>query len=94
MNDAPEFYVYRADTYCSRCIRGKLIGSSAEPNYPEVIEPDALLTLAAEWRGIDRDDERSFDSDDFPKGPYVARSDESPTLCGRCGAVCRQSPYV
>lgn len=46
---------------------------------------EACLGVIAERRGIDRKDERSYDSGDFPK--VIFASEEFPDYCPRC-ALC------
>ncbi len=69
-------YVYHADLYCGECI-GKLLGDSSGS------EAEAFLDRIAAERGIDRDDEQSFDSDDFPKVVFAGQIDDE--ICGCCG---------
>lgn len=83
-------YTYSADTYHPDCVLDALRGR-------ERLLLDALPTLAAgapsvEDRldavaaaiGFDRYDERSFDSDDFPKVVFASQV-ESDEACGGCG---------
>lgn len=70
-------YTYNADIYCPACILQAM----------GVLQPNgttewALDSLALD-RGIDRYDERTFDSGDFPK--VVFASDLEGELCGMCG---------
>lgn len=71
-------YIYKADIYCPGCILGELgagvYGGTTEQS----------LSRLADERGIDRFDEYSFDSDEFPK--VVFRSQiEDEERCGACG---------
>lgn len=82
-------YTYKADTYCVRCIAGKVV--SKVITLYEAAESEKFLDTVAEARGIDRYDERSFDSDDFPK--VVFRDQLEPDeegeseRCGGCSGV-------
>ena len=74
-----DFYVYAADIYCEACgasIRAQL--DQAKQDYPETM-----------GRAIPDDpaDESSYDSDDYPKGPYPSDQNESdtPQHCGDWG---------
>jgi hypothetical protein len=60
-------YTYAADTYCHDCI-------------VDVIGP---LDERAEALGIDTDDERSYDSDDFPKVVFASQVEDA-EYCGSC----------
>lgn len=60
-------YTYRAENYTPTALIELLIADgSLTAEAREIREEDALTALAAQ-RGIDRMDEWSFDSDDFPK---------------------------
>lgn len=65
-------YIYKADIYCKKCGEDIREDLKAEGKVP------ALMNL---------NDEFSFDSDDFPKGPYEANHDAAdyPQHCGNCG---------
>ena len=83
-------YTFRADIYCPECIVGALptgdgeafdgwalaggVRKSAEDNLSEV---------AAAF-GINRDNESSFDSGDFPKVIFASMTEDAGT-CGSCG---------
>lgn len=83
-------YTFNADTYCPGCILDQLPTSeggrfdgwadlSGQP-----VET-SLSELAAAF-SIDRDDECSFDSDEFPKVCLgQSLSDEGDDRCGSCG---------
>lgn len=69
-------YIYQADVYCDHC--GRDLCSEL------TIPGDAVLG----WRGgIAILDERSYDSDDYPKGPYPESQCETDHLefCAGCG---------
>jgi hypothetical protein len=67
---SPVGYIYRADNYCLDCIATVVAGRrGTRPGHCNCAE--CRLDRIAEQRGIDRYDERSFDSGDFPKAiPY------------------------
>ena len=101
-------YQYRADLFCERCI---LRQCSSVPEIEHALNQgvdldenerpyvDEVLSVIATFRDIDRDDERSFDSDEFPKVVFrdqarhgVAATDDregyDPTdRCGQCSCV-------
>lgn len=66
-----DVYIYQVDCYCRAC---------GEKTKEQLISSGAVDE-------IDIDDERSYDSDDFPKGPYGDGGGESdcPQHCGSCG---------
>jgi hypothetical protein len=82
-------YTYNADNYCERHV----FGAMGKRRLPGRTVEESLDTYAAQ-RGIDRQDERSFDSGDFPKVIFRdqahdgcnAANDYEPGQCGdRCG---------
>jgi hypothetical protein len=85
--DAVVGYSYRADQYCPECLNreitpaghNQVIGSSVEE----------MLDRLAEAAGIDRENEWSFDSGDFPKVilSYQVEGDPDTDRCGRCGEL-------
>ena len=77
-------YIYQADTYCDRC---------AYDIMRELQANGVLGTIRSKY-GDDAnlDDERTFDSDDYPKGPYSNNPEHKnftgyadyPVTCGGC----------
>jgi hypothetical protein len=60
-------YTYRAAEYCPTClIENMVTARELAPAARDMSEESALEQLAAA-SAIDYDDERSYDSDDFPK---------------------------
>lgn len=83
-------YTYRADFFCPACIieqlptgDGEAFDGWALADGVTMSTEDNLDEIAAAF-GIDRDDETSFDSDEFPKVVFadMAAGDEH---CGACG---------
>jgi len=83
-------YTYNADIYCPRCIieqlptgdGGAFEGWALAEGITMSTE-DNLSEIAAAF-GIDRDDEASFDSGDFPKVIFASMA-EGDEHCGACG---------
>lgn len=76
-----EAYMYQADLWCPTCIVETLTGES--PLYGMT---EKILDLLAMRCGINRADEGSFDSDDFPKVLLgQSLNDERRDHCGGCG---------
>jgi hypothetical protein len=75
-------YVYQADIWCRDCIVAGLSRNSfdgwALPNV------EARLDYIANARGVDRMDESSYDSDEFPKVIFEDSRQDGET-CGKCG---------
>ncbi len=73
-------YIYKADIYCPGCIPYIL---TANPVFQELPTEEILHRMALDF-GIDRLDENTFDSDEFPKvvfGDFLTKDDS----CARCG---------
>lgn len=83
-------YVYRADIYCPDCILEKLPTGPGEAfdgwadATGSMTAEQNLSELAAAF-GIDRDEETTFDSDDFPKVVFADQIDGD--SCGHCCEV-------
>lgn len=80
-------YTFDADIYCAGVCVIQALGYTAPS---DGMEPtiSAELDRIAEERGINREDEHSFDSGDFPK--VIFASEEFPdyaTHCGGCGGI-------
>jgi hypothetical protein len=86
-------YTYAADQYCPDHIT---VVMSLSHEAPPSIGTEFLLDAAAEARGINRQDEATFDSGDFPKVIFagsvhdVCRASEGyePGQCGDECATC------
>lgn len=91
-------YTYRADQFCPDCIVSQLPADVLAPAARDMATDDVLEQVAA-YVGIDRMDERSFDSDDFPKVIFrdsVATEDDEEAgvyvdTCGQCGRCLAES---
>jgi hypothetical protein len=83
-------YTFNADTYCPDCIvkvlpygEGEAFdGWKLSDGWEHLMTTEENLDEIAAAFGIDRQDERSFDSGDFPK--VVFYDDGEPEYCGRC----------
>lgn len=80
-------YTYNAETLCPRCVCGALnIGEPINRDgyaYRGVVE--AGLNELAARTGIDRQDERTFDSGDFPKVVFADQIEDEHEFCDSCG---------
>ncbi|MGZ4518835.1 MAG: hypothetical protein ACXVGB_00255 [Mycobacteriaceae bacterium] len=83
-------YVYRADIWCESCIIPAMTGPGdaydgwalAAGAQPEPIEQQ--LDIIADAFGIDRYDEWTFDTDDFPKVLFADHASEDGEWCASC----------
>ncbi len=62
-------YIYQADVWCPTC--AKEIAADIQQNYPQQVPADPT-------------DERSYDSDDYPKGPFFDEESDAPEHCSNC----------
>lgn len=74
-------YIYRADMYCSMCIVEQVTDGVVYD-----LNTAVALGALADQRGIDREDERSYDSGDFPKVVFADQIEDD-EYCGACGDV-------
>lgn len=74
-----DVYIYRADIYCEDC--GERL---CRERLPEIEFPRETNSRDTGFRP---DDETTYDSDYYPKGPYPGGGGESdsPVHCGDCG---------
>lgn len=87
-------YTYQADTYCPSCTASRVTanpGDAAHGVRPPLHrrtseQAEAVIASAARIKGIDRTDETSYDSGDFPK-VIVADQVEASERCGLCGTA-------
>jgi hypothetical protein len=76
-------YLYRADIYCPACIIEAMIARRDASPTARDMAVEAVLDQCAEAFAIDRHDEISFDSSEFPK--VVLRADVADgDRCGAC----------
>lgn len=82
-------YTFNADIYCPECVvemlptgEGEAYDGWALAHGVRMSTEDNLTELALAF-GIDRMEERTFDSDEFPKVIFACQV-EDPEYCGRC----------
>lgn len=76
-------YTYNAENLCPACVIETLIAQGeASPAARDMPTEDALEQIASA-NGIDRMDERSYDSGDFPKVIFSSQVEEGET-CSNC----------
>lgn len=78
-------YTYCADEYCEDCIVRVVEIKDECDVVTQLVGAEPVLDALAIERGIDREDEASFDSDDFPKVIGSWHGDMEGRCCGRCG---------
>lgn len=80
-------YTYCAGNYCPHCIH-KAMGNMMSP---AIEDCERVLDMIAKNDGIDRYDEASYDSSDFPKVIFADQANEAGEYggeretCGWCG---------
>lgn len=76
-------YTYRADRHCAACLIEAMIASGDAAPAARDMPAEDVLDQCAEAMAIDRRDETSFDSDEFPKPVFLDWIDPDDT-CGTC----------
>lgn len=97
-------YMFEADLYCETDLVARLIREGRLSVTAESMPTELALDQLAGVEGIDRENERSFDSDDFPKPVLreqcIPQDDESeleeeyPSMCGECGCVLAEADAI
>lgn len=78
-------YSYQADIHCPPCIVDIFRSQGRTKVAPTSIGVEAALNHAAQLEGVNREDERSFDSAEFPKVIFGSQVESSDERCGGCG---------
>lgn len=76
----PTEYIYDADTYCDDCAK----------KIKESMRLDGSVN-AMILNGADLDDETTYDSGEYPKGPYDSGESDSPNHCADCREFLKNS---
>lgn len=84
-------YTYAADNYCPDCMRTIAAYALAGPGEAAFMgrptdgdNTEEFLDRWAAREGVDREDEHSFDSGDFPKTITTQQLDDEDEHCGEC----------
>ena len=77
-------YTFRADLYCPGCTLRVLHGSPTGEPPIAAMSYEMHLDIVARLWGVDRYDETSYDSGEFPKVAFRDMT-TSGDRCGRCG---------
>lgn len=76
-------YTYRAETQCSACLTDAMIAAGDASPAARDMPTEDVLDQCAGASAIDRDDEASFDSDEFPKVVCLHQLSDGAT-CDAC----------
>lgn len=80
-------YTYQAETLCPRCVVAKTVKTKTLRDYilnEGAVEVERWLDSLATMNGVNRQDEYSFDSADFPKVVFCSQIEDGET-CHGCG---------
>jgi hypothetical protein len=81
-------YSFRADTYCPECTVLEVLKLRGIEGHGLSYYVEEALNLLARFEGIDREDELTFDSGDFPKVIFRDQvEDPCQVTCARCGIL-------
>jgi hypothetical protein len=78
-------YSYKAETLCQGCILDKVSKARELFNISEYIDTEGALNAAAAMQHVDREDEKSYDSGDFPKVVFASQVESDGERCDSCG---------
>jgi predicted DsbA family dithiol-disulfide isomerase len=77
-------YTFQADLLCPSCTVLRLVLEERAPETGE--DAETVLNILAAFEHVNREDERTFDSDDFPKVVFGSQIDAHlEEVCGDCG---------
>lgn len=79
-------YTYKADNYCPTCVIERMVRDGDASPAACDMRVETVLDQIADANGIDRYDEATFDSGDFPKVIVRTMRDGDP-ICGNCGEL-------
>jgi hypothetical protein len=77
-------YVWKGETLCKKCLKAKLLAENKIKPTRKHLE--TILDTSADSIGIDRQDEWSFDSWNFPKVIFKSDAEFWPAKCLACAA--------
>lgn len=77
-------YTYNAETYCVDCAHGLARRSNPDPAPVESMSTEVEMNDWARVVKVDRHDESSYDSHDFPKVIFACTTADD-DICGECG---------
>lgn len=76
-------YTFNTENYCTEDIREMFV-TSAGFTAPAFATTEDVLDSVATNMGIDRSDESSYDSSDFPKVIFASQIESDEEYCGNC----------
>jgi len=69
-------YTYNAEQWTPAGLIAQYVNEGGLATMRKAQSPEEVLDMLAAYEGIDRQDERSYDSDDFPKVIFSSDVDE------------------
>ena len=76
-------YIYRAELLCPTCTIATMVAVGVAAPAARDMSAEDVLDQCAGASAIDRDDETSYDSDEFPKVVHLDQL-AADDRCGRC----------
>lgn len=77
-------YTYQAQTLCPHCTM-QAVSAATNTCFASIAPAELFLDQMATTLGIDREDEHSFDSSDFPKVVFASQLDQLDHFPHDCG---------
>jgi len=82
-------YQYRAAEYCPEHAVRAVLDRDGLQGHGLSYVPEQALDLLARFRGINRENEHTFDSDEFPKVVLGYQAEDNDSTCDTCGIALR-----
>lgn len=83
-------YVYKADTWCEECVLHEAVADYGASHFLLTSKNvEYSLEVLGKRKGINTEDEYSYDSDEFPK--VMFRESEGLDFCANCGELLETS---
>lgn len=82
-------YTYRAAEYCPAHAVAAVLAHEGLEGHGLAPNPHMALNRLASSFGVNRADEYSFDSDDFPKVIFGYQAEDADSVCETCGEPLR-----
>ena len=77
-------YVYKAETFCPKCLRRKMYRDGVIDKTLKSQPTEDMLDMLAYELKVDRGNEWNFDSDEFPKVIFASDAELVPDFCTQC----------
>lgn len=77
-------YVYAADSFCDKCLKRYMFAHDEIDEGLRNQSTEDILDIVSRERKVDRTNEWSYNSDDFPKVIFASDAEFMEDMCSRC----------